>query len=113
MNYIRRANIFVAPYRNEGFGLTILEAIQSGCTIVGYMNEVFKESLLRYPEPDLLSPKGNIPILAKNLTRVLKDTKLRSRIQLWGKQHLKSFSWKKTATETLNFYRQLLSKKAV
>ncbi|MEK7111661.1 MAG: glycosyltransferase family 4 protein [Patescibacteria group bacterium] len=113
LNYIRRANIFVAPYRNEGFGLTILEAIQSGCTIVGYMNEVFKESLLRYPEPDLLSPKGNIPILAKNLTRVLKDTKLRSRIQLWGKQHLKSFSWKKTATETLNFYRQLLSKKAV
>ena len=38
---------------------------------------------------------------------------LRTRIQIWNKQHLKSFSWKKTATETLNFYRQLFSIKAV
>lgn len=111
LKYFQRANIFIAPYRNEGFGLTILEAIQSGCTIVGYMNEVFKESLNGYPEPDLLSCKKDIPVLAENLIRVLTNTELRGRIQQWDQLHLKSFSWKKTATETLNFYRQLLSMK--
>lgn len=109
LNYFHRANIFVAPYRNEGFCLTILEAIQSGCTIVGYMNEVFKETLKGYPEPKLLSPKGNIPVLAENLTQALTNARLRKIVQQWDKLHLKNFSWEKTATETLNFYKQLLS----
>lgn len=111
LKYIQLANIFVAPYRNEGFGLTILEAVQSGCTIVGYINEAFKESLLGYPEPDLLSNKRNVSLLAKNLIRALTDAELRTRIQLWDKQHLKSFSWEKTAAETLELYMQLLQKR--
>jgi len=72
------------------------------------MNEVFNESLEGYPEPDLLSSKGNISLLAKNLTRVLTDAKLRERIQFWDNQHIKTFSWEKTAAETFEFYKQFL-----
>jgi hypothetical protein len=60
------------------------------------MNEVFKESISGYPEPDLLSAKGNISLLAKNLIRALTNAQLRIKIQSWEKRHLKSFSWEKS-----------------
>lgn len=58
--YLHDSSIFVAPYRDEGFGLTILEALASGCAVVGYMNEAISEILVNYPAPELFGPQNDI-----------------------------------------------------
>ena len=98
------ATVFAMPSLYEGFGLPILEAMNSGCPVVttklGSLEEVAGDSALYV---DAYS-KENI---AEGIKKVFKDEDLQKELSRKGLKRAEEFSWKKTAEETLEVYRKV------
>ncbi|MFV9681717.1 glycosyltransferase family 4 protein [Pseudomonas sp. NY15367] len=98
------AALFAYPSRYEGFGLPVLEAMQSGvpviCTADTSMTEITGDSAL-------LISAGDRDGLRELLLQVLSDDALRQNLAREGLQRAKAFSWQRCAEQTLNIYRAL------
>jgi glycosyltransferase involved in cell wall biosynthesis len=100
-----RALAFVYPSWREGFGIPLLEAMACGCPIIASRIPSTLEvagEIPHYFEP------GSPDTLAVTLDRVATESPESSR-KLAGLERVKRFSWDKTAQETLDVYRSLLS----
>ncbi len=106
--YYKKADIFCAPYTDEAFGITILEALSSGVPVVGFKNEAFDEVLKGYPHPKLFVQNKNILKLSVALMDLIKNNKKRDEIGKWGIKRVKMFNWVNTAKETEALYNQIL-----
>lgn len=94
-NIYRNAKAFVFPSFYEGFGLPPLEAMACGVPVVSTKFEVLGDSA-RFVNPH--DPED----IAIGIREVLEDPKP------WikkGLEHVKKFSWEKTAEQTLALYR--------
>ena len=93
------------PSLYEGFGLPILEAMACGCPVVtskeGSLPEVAGDAAFYVDAYDM----NNI---AEGIEKVFKDEKLRKELSEKGLENVKRFSWKKTAEETIEAYKQVL-----
>ena len=98
------ATIFAMPSLYEGFGLPLLEAMQSGCPVVtserGSLKEVGGESVY-YVDPESLDS------MKDGITKLWKDEKLRQELSGKGVKRAKDFSWKKTAEQTVKVYEKI------
>ena len=108
VSYYQKSDIFCAPYIDEAFGITILEALACGVPIVGFKNESFLEILKGYPYPRLFVNNGNVIELSKALKELISSDKKRSEIGRWGIERVKKFNWINTAKETEKLYYQIL-----
>ncbi len=111
IEYYQNADIFCAPYYDEAFGITVLEAMATGTPIVGFNNSAFKEILKGYPYPELLVKSRDVDKLALALEKIIKDKNMRQKIYSWLIRESKKYSWEKIAKETEEFYYQILNKK--
>lgn len=95
----KNAVCFALPSLYEGFGLPVLEAMKFGCPVVtsnvSSLPEAGGDAAL-YFDPNDTSD------IAKVLTKVISDAKLREEMTKKGYNQIKKFSWEKTAKETLN-----------
>ena len=95
------ADIFIFPSLYEGFGLPALEAMSLGIpTIVSNASslpEVVGDGAM------IVDPR-NPQDLAQSILSLLKDEDLRKKLSQKGIERSKTFSWKKTAEETLRLY---------
>lgn len=100
----RLARAYVQPSWDEGFGLTILEAMKFGTPVItsnrGSLPEVGGDSAV-YFDP------SNLGDFAQALDRVWGDQKLRDELKEKGLERVKLFSWKKTATLTRQVYEKI------
>ncbi len=98
------ATLLVMPSIYEGFGLPVLEAMQSGCPVVttkgGSLSEIAGESALYVNA-------GDINDIATGISRVFQDKELQVDLRKRGLQQAKKFSWEKTAKETMEVYEAL------
>jgi glycosyltransferase involved in cell wall biosynthesis len=94
----KNALCFAWPSLYEGFGLPILEAMKMGCPVitsnVSSMPEAGGDAAL-YVDPE------NVDDIAKKLSDVVSDPKLRQDMVEKGKKQVQKFSWEKTARQTL------------
>jgi len=99
------ASVFVFPSVYEGFGLPIVEAMQSGCpTIItkeSCMPEVGGDAVYYVDGYDTQS-------LAKGIKEVFFNETLQNELSKKGLEQAKKFSWKKTAEETIEAYKKAL-----
>jgi|ERR1700722_2851645 len=99
------ATVFVFPSVYEGFGLPIVEAMQSGCPVIisheGCMPEV-GGSAVEYFDG------YNTESLANAITKVLNSKKLQNELSQKGTEQAKKFSWKETAGKTIEAYKKAL-----
>lgn len=97
---------YIYPSLSEGFGLPGLEAMIAGAPVVSSnatcLPEVYKDGA-EYFDP------LNIDDMAKAISRVLEDDKLRKELIKKGKTVAAKYSWDKTAQETLEVYDQVLN----
>ena len=72
-------DIFVLPSRKEGFPYVLLEALQAGLPIVA-TDVGGVPAIIEHEKNGLLVPAGNVPLLARALSRLAIDQGLRSRL---------------------------------
>lgn len=108
INYYQEADIFCAPYIDEAFGITVLEALSCGIPVVGFKNESFLEILKGYPYPELFVDRKNIVKFSKVLKQLINDQQKRKIIGEWGVSRVKDFDWINLAKKTEEFYYQVL-----
>lgn len=96
------AAVFAYPSFYEGFGLPVLEAMQSGvasiCTAGTSMSEFTAGSAV-------LVERGNYEQLAEHLNDLLGNETLRNKVAQAGLMRAQAFSWQRCAKETLDVYR--------
>ena len=109
IKYYQQADIFCAPYSDEAFGLTVLEAMATGTPIVGFKNSAFQEILKGYPYPELLVKSRDVNKLAWALEKIIENKNIRQEISSWLIKESKNYNWEKIAKETEEFYYQVLS----
>ncbi|MBI2920195.1 MAG: glycosyltransferase family 4 protein [Planctomycetes bacterium] len=100
-----RALFYVTSY--EGFGLPILDAFACGCPVVttdrGATAEVAGGAALLADPDDVASMSGA-------LRRLCSDPALPAELRARGSVRARDFSWRKTAEQTLELYREALSR---
>jgi glycosyltransferase involved in cell wall biosynthesis len=103
--FYAKADAFIYPSHYEGFGLPVLEAMTLGTPVVtsntSSLPEVAGDAAL------LINP--NEPMqLAEAILKLISDSQLRQTFIDKGKERAKTFSWERTAIETLKAYRSII-----
>ena len=102
------ANIFIYPSLYEGFGLPILEAMAAGVAVISSKTTAMPEvcgNAVHY-----INPTDSNDI-ANAIIKIANDKVYRSRLVEKGLKRAVSYTWDKTALDTLKIYRQILEKK--
>ena len=99
------ASLYCLPSFYEGFGLSVLEAMASGCPVVASRTQ----ALVEIAEPGALFADPKDPAgIAEKISLVLKDSTLKAQLIETGKVLVKKYSWDKVARETHNVYKEVL-----
>jgi glycosyltransferase involved in cell wall biosynthesis len=98
------ADVFCYPSLYEGFGLPPLEAMAAGtaCVVGAYpaAEEVLGDAAL------IVDPRA-ADALAEGLVRLATDEPLRRSLALQGRARASTFTWERTAQQTLEAYRSV------
>jgi len=99
------ADLFAFPSLYEGFGFPPLEALSCGTPVIAANNSSVPEVV---GEAGILLDVKNEKVWAENMVRVLSDKALAKELSQKGLERAKSFSWYKTAQETIAVYQEVL-----
>jgi glycosyltransferase involved in cell wall biosynthesis len=102
------SDIFVYPSLYEGFGLPILEAMASGTAVISSKTTAMPEvggDAVHYIEPT------DTEDIANAIIKLINDKSYREKLIEKGTRRVKSYTWHKTALDTLKVYREILHKK--
>ena len=104
------ADIFIYPSLYEGFGLPILEAMACGTPVItsntSSMPEIAGDAAL------LVDPRS-LESISNAIMTLVRDEGKRSFLRKRGLKRAGEFSWEKTARETLQVYRRIMSEKNI
>lgn len=92
---------FVVASLNEGFGLPVVEAMQRGLPVVSSNAGALPETggdAARYFDP------LDVDAMADAIEAVLGDGALRERMSAAGREHAATFTWERSAQETLDSF---------
>lgn len=102
------ATAYVFPSLMEGFGLPGLEAMGHGTPVISSnatcLPEIYGKAA-HYFNPT------SIDDIARAITEVLGNEKLRQKLSADGYEQIKKYSWKKMAEQTLEVYKNILKTK--
>lgn len=104
-NLLCNALAFIYPSLSEGFGLPILEAFRCGCPCIISNIMCFKEVA---GEAAIYFNPNSIDDIESAISKTIFDGKKLSYLKDEGYKRMKLFTWKETAIETENVYRNLL-----
>ena len=99
------ARLFVFPSLYEGFGLPVLEAMQSGVPVVCSDRASLPEVA---GDAALLKDPDDLEGLAEAFLLVLDSDEYRERLILTANQQTKQFTWQRCTTEAISVYQQLI-----
>ncbi len=106
LNYLyKKASLYVCPSIYEGFGLTLLEAMNMNCPIIASNTSSIKEvgsNVIKYFDP------YNIDDITLKIENLIFDNVEKNKMIKLYKDHLENFSWKKNALETQKIYSRII-----
>lgn len=98
------AEAFVFPSLYEGFGLPVLEAMACGtpviCSNISSLPEVVGDAAIKVDPMD-------VDDISRAMRLIIDDSSLRDKLVKKGLARVKEFSWEKTASKTLEVYREV------
>ena len=102
-------NIYVSSSLSESFGLTILEAMAMGLSIIA-TDTIGSKELVENGKNGFIVPKSNPTIMANQILKLINDSDLQKK---FGKKSLLKarklkYSWNNIALEHTNLYKKLI-----
>jgi len=97
-SYYSKADIFVGPSINEGFGRTFVEAGLCGCALIGARTGGILD-IIKHKKNGLLCNPGDEKDLAEKVIFLLKNKKIRDNLAENAKNNLKKFDIDKTTNQ--------------
>jgi len=101
----QKATLFIYPSRFEGFGLPILEALNSGTPVITSKGSCFSEAGGKHT---LYVDPSNIDELSDAIDRVLTDSSLRKKMIEKGFRHASEFNQEAMAHDIMKVYKKTL-----
>jgi glycosyltransferase involved in cell wall biosynthesis len=98
---------FIHPSRYEGFGLQLVEAMASGIPVLASNTTSLPEVLAG---SGLLFDPQDPEAIARQMERIYRDADLRTAMAAKGRERARQFSWRRTASRTLQLYLELLDR---
>jgi glycosyltransferase involved in cell wall biosynthesis len=102
------AEVFAYPSVYEGFGMPLLEAMACGLPVVASNTTSLPEAV---GSDGLLLPPDDAEAWADTLSKLLDDESTRAELAARGQQRARSFSWVRTAQQTVATYHRVLDSK--
>jgi alpha-1,3-rhamnosyl/mannosyltransferase len=106
IHWYQRARLFVFPSLYEGFGLPVLEAMACGIPVVCSDSSSLPEVA---GDAALLTDPRDVTQLSAAIARLLDDPILRCELSERGRARALTFSWDRTAAQTVALYRKVLA----
>ena len=104
VNLYRGAALLVYPSRYEGFGIPILEAMRCGIPVVGANAASIPELM---GDAGILLPPGDVDAWAVAILSVVEDPAVAARLSAASVRQAATFTWERTAHDTLRLLRGL------
>jgi glycosyltransferase involved in cell wall biosynthesis len=99
-----RASIFAFPSLDEGFGMPVLEAMDSGIPVIAGNGSALPE--VCGDAAELIDPRSEDD-LASALLRLATDEARRTELVARGQRHAGQFPWENAVGKTITAYREL------
>jgi glycosyltransferase involved in cell wall biosynthesis len=101
---LAEARVLVFPSLYEGFGMPLLEAMESGVPVVGVRAGATPETV---GDAGLLVEPGDAEAFADAMERAAFDEPLRRRLIVAGRAQAAKFTWERAAAASLELYRRV------
>lgn len=105
-----KGSVFLLTSRMEGWGLSIMEAMASGCPVVsasvGGVNELVENG-----RTGILVSPGDVKGFADAVARFLTDDSFRKTTVENARKQLEKYSWDVSAERTIGLYNRILGEK--
>ena len=95
------SDVFIFPSLEEGWGLTVIEAMASGCAVVGTNTGCLAE-LGNNNVNALISEPGDVEDMANNILKICNDEQMRKRISMEGERTADLCSWDMSVNKFLS-----------
>jgi glycosyltransferase involved in cell wall biosynthesis len=97
----------VFPSKYEGFGLPVLEAMACGRAVIAVRSSAIAEL---HKDKAMMLDQTTPEELGGAMTRIVEDDDLRGKLEKKGKKHAAVFTWEKAARNTIQAYREVLTR---
>jgi len=101
-----QAEFFVYPTIFEGFGLPLLEAMSCGLSVIATNTSSIPEVT---SDAGILVNPDDVKALSEKIETLASNEELKNRLSKKSIEQAKKFSWLKTAEDTLNSYKSVIS----
>ena len=107
IQFYSSADALVFPSLDEGFGLPVIEAMQSGCPVITSNTSCLPEIA---GDAALLVDPYSIVEISSAMREIVTSPKRREELREEGFRRVKNYSWEKTAQKTMKVYRDTLGR---
>jgi len=101
------AEVAMSASEYEGFGLTVAEAMASGCAVVAVDTSSIPEVV---GDAGLLVPSSDASLLAAALSRLIAEPETRAALAVRGRERTARFTWEATARRTRQVYEEAVAR---
>lgn len=102
-----RASIFVLSSRYEGFGLVLAEAQSFGIPLISFDCKCGPRDIITDGEDGLLVPEGDVPALARALTKLIGSPELRIRMGAAGRRNAARWDKEETMQQWIRLFQEI------
>jgi glycosyltransferase involved in cell wall biosynthesis len=100
-------DVYVCPSRLEGFGLTLLEAMNAGNPVIASATGAIPE-IVKDRENGLLFAKDDYNELANGIIEILTNENLRNALVRGGIETANSYDWHSAAEQTIDLFNAVI-----
>ena len=105
VRFYQAADFLVYPSWYEGFGMPVLEALQSGCPVIASQASALPEVV---GEAGLLVDPSSPEEISQAILRLVREPGLKERLREAGLVRARQFSWEASAQKTLEVFEAVM-----